>query len=334
MSQTRYISVSDRRNFRRCRRRWDWSSSLRQDLEPIGPMDKNSFIGHAVHYALQDFHGRNTHADPRGAARHWIAQVPESSLPRYELEGLKGLIHGMLGHYVLDWDPRRGAEYTTVWEDGEPLVEVEFEVPIPDSPAMLKVVIDRVVQDDYGRWFVMDYKTVGKFDTTRWDLDDQLTSYIYAARHRWGDLIEGAIVQQHVKAYPDAPKRLARGGFSKDKRQNVTHAGYRDALLAEFGRVPSEYIDYLNDLALEPDRFIRRDVFYRNPTQIVAETIKMAAEAQDMLDPKLPLYPNPTRDCAFDCAFRQPCIERDSGGDYKWLLRANYQKRKRRTEAD
>ncbi len=297
-------------------------------------MDKNTFIGYGVHVALQDLHGHNVYGDPRTAFRVWYQNVQEDQLPRYDLQLHVGMVEGMLGHYALDWNPRRGAEYTTVWEDGQPLVEVEFEVPIPGTPALLKVILDRVVQDDYGRWFVMDYKTVGKFDMSRWDLDDQLTTYIYAARYRWGDQVEGAIVQQHVKAFPDAPKRLARGGFSKDKRQNVTYAGYREALVAEFGRVPSEYLEFLNDLALEEDRFVRRDVFYRNPTQVRAETVKMAAEARDMLDPALPLYPNPTRDCPWDCAFKQPCIERDSGGDYQWLLRANYQKRKRRTEAD
>ncbi len=39
-----------------------------------------------------------------------------------------------------------------------------------------------------------------------------------------------------------------------------------------------------------------------------------------MCNPNLPLYPNPTKDCSWDCNFRDICIMVDRDDDWEYAL--------------
>jgi hypothetical protein len=54
------------------------------------------------------------------------------------------------------------------------------------------------------------------------------------------------------------------------------------------------------------------------------EQAKIIAEVLEMLDPALPLYPNPTKDCSWDCPFKIPCLAMDDGSDYQYVLDNEY----------
>jgi hypothetical protein len=43
-----------------------------------------------------------------------------------------------------------------------------------------------------------------------------------------------------------------------------------------------------------------------------------------MLNPELPLYPNPTRDCMWDCSFRSVCLAMDDGSDWQFILNSEF----------
>jgi hypothetical protein len=92
--------------------------------------------------------------------------------------------------------------------------------------------------------------------------------------------------------------------------------------------VPSQYIDFLNYLVTQEtengDKYIRFDRMRRNQHFVYAEEVKIFEELMDMVNPDLPLYPNPTRDCAWDCPFRSPCLAMDDGSDWQWLIENNY----------
>ncbi len=59
------------------------------------------------------------------------------------------------------------------------------------------------------------------------------------------------------------------------------------------------------------DNFIRYDRTYRNLEQVRATGTKILMELQEMIDPNLPLYPNETKDCSWDCSFRDVCLMMD-----------------------
>src|SRR6185436_15978480 len=65
------VRTSDRSNFRRCRRRWNWSSHLRQALSPrehASPL----WFGSGCHFAWEDFHGYHQYLHPRDAFRAYV----------------------------------------------------------------------------------------------------------------------------------------------------------------------------------------------------------------------------------------------------------------------
>lgn len=89
-------------------------------------------------------------------------------------------------------------------------------------------------------------------------------------------------------------------------------------------RAPSQNLKCLEALseleAEEADKFVRRDRAYRTPTQIDAEGEKIMLELPEMLDSELRIYPNPTRDCSWQCRLWTACVQQDDGADYEHEL--------------
>ena len=102
----------------------------------------------------------------------------------------------------------------------------------------------------------------------------------------------------------------------------------RRALKKKYGKPPVQYREVLQALlekeTPEGDAFIREDRLYRNPNFIASEKWKVQCEAADMTNPELPLYPNPTRDCSWDCPFRSPCLAMDDGADWEQMIADGY----------
>jgi hypothetical protein len=51
-----------------------------------------------------------------------------------------------------------------------------------------------------------------------------------------------------------------------------------------------------------------------------------------MLNPDLPLYPNPTRQCPYMCSFLAPCVTMDDGGDWEHELDLEFSSRDQDSE--
>lgn len=156
-----------------------------------------------------------------------------------------------------------------------------------------------------------------------------ITGNCWIAPFLYNKPIGGFIYQQHKKVIPRPPEdlMLVRGGVTVAQNTVTTRAIYREALIKAFGSVDKAPIpnkEFLNALTAKetPDRdpFIQRDYIYRNEVtgQSVANLVLM--ECEDMLNPDLPLYPNPTRDCAHMCPFNGPCVSLDDGSDYQTEL--------------
>jgi len=329
------IRTSDRIAFKRCRRKWGFSSHLRLNRtedQARAPL----WSGTGFHFAMEDFHGHNRFGDPRKAFMAYVAATQATPLKRVpeDLAEQIELVHGMIDYY-LDWLSTRDHLKTFVYE-GKPQVEVNFQIPIPLDPAYVEAcgysqvmysgTIDRVVEDEYGRLWVLDYKTAKSFVTSHLDTDPQIGAYLWAGSVLYpGRPFAGFVYQQHLKKLVEPPKYLSsRRMFSTAKTQATTHKAYSKALKNLYGDIkaakPAE-IEYLNFLATEEspdmDAMIRRDWEFRNETQISAEGAKILMEAADMINPELPMYPNPTRDCAFDCSFKMSCIMMDDGSDWE-----------------
>jgi PD-(D/E)XK nuclease superfamily len=336
------IRTSDRINFKRCRRRWGWQSHLRGNLGPKEPIDPLWF-GTGMHYALEDFHGYNLYGAPADAFEAFCIANKKLHYVPGSYEDFLQLGRGMMDYYELwlsDRDPLK-----TFWHNDKPQVEVRALIDIPfdiqkhfpDSPytrAVYSVTIDRVVEDELGQLWPIDYKSARQIQTQHFATDPQIGAYYWALTCLYGRPIGGFIYQQHRKDVPQPPRMLSSGKLSTDVRQLTTHRSYRKALVNIFGedseRWPKANLDTLNALAIEEtqdsDRYIRRDKVYRNEYAFESEGAKILMELEDMLNPALPLYPNPTRDCPY-CPFYHACVSIDDGSDWEHELQLAHAQR-------
>ncbi len=328
-----YIRTSDRGSFKRCRRKWGWTSHLKHGLQ-ISEAALPLWLGTGVHYALEDYHSVNTYETPYKSLRAFAEacrRTPGLVLPDNWREGLE-LGEAMMQYYLI-WLKNRDPLKTYIL-DGIPQVEVTFQIPLP--PEIYKPygydegyyigTLDRVIIDQYGRLWIVEYKTAAQFAYDHFQTDGQISSYCWAASCIYEQGVAGVIYQQHKKKIPDEPLILQSGKISTNKTQSTTHTYYKKALLnlyGEISKVPHSNVEMLNLLAEREDEnldaFIRRDFINRNQHQIEAEGVKILMEASEMLSPDIPLYPNPTRDCGF-CPVNAACVSLDDGSDWEYEL--------------
>lgn len=356
------IHSSDRGTYKRCRRKYQWASTLRDNLIHIAPENKNFFLGTGFHFALEDFYGYRRFAHPALAFAAYFDAQKSQDLPD-EAEDMLELATGMLSYYVEDWLVEHPDPYETLWIDGVPQVEVEVAIDITDilieaskwhkawsvdtygtafqdwlqgRRVMCITTFDRVVIDRYRRVFGLDYKTAAQFDELNLQTNPQAGMYDWSLDlfyTPFGYKPEGIVWQQFKKSVPEEPKLVSVGkkneGLSLDLRQATTFRLYKRAIKAlHGGDIPDRYMGILAQLGNaqdeDGDRFVRRDILRRNQAQREVQQEHIVAEVLEMLDPDLPLYPNFTKDCSWDCPFKAPCLAKDDRTDFGHILNHEY----------
>ena len=343
------IHTSDRTTHKRCLRKWGCSSPWRKNLAPTGRQNSNLWLGSGFHFSLEDYHGYNHFGIPQEALAAYYDVFDPNELPMDASE-LVELGMSLLDYY-LRWE-KRHEQFKTVWINGMPLVEVAFTLELEELSKVareMKVAekvfyhgtLDRVVEDKDGKWWIEDYKTAATIDIKKQALDPQISAYLWAAEQYFNKDIEGMLYTQFAKDTP-RPLKQTTQGLSADKRQKTTYWEAREQILATYGTIPGKYIEFMNMLAElesdEGDRFIRRDKVYRNDEAKENTYHHIIQEGLDMLKhatvPFEHLYPNPTRDCSWDCPFRAACIALEEGADWEYLLDIGFEERNRTEEGE
>lgn len=341
------LRTSDRLSFKSCRRKWAWNSHLRDNMQAITTADP-LWLGSGMHYALEDFHGDKVYGTAANAlvaySKAYAKTYPKKLPPDWR--DLEVLGREMMEYYEM-WLQGRDPLPTYI-HNGIPQVEANIKVSIDwdlikhyckgDTAKYDRIrseydrveysmQLDRVIQDENGLLWIMEYKSAKIMQTTHYLTDPQVSAYCWGADAVYAIPVAGVIYQQHKKDLPNGGRILKNGTVSTAQNQATTHRMYRNTLIEVYGDVskaPPENIKYLNQLALEEnadnDGYIRRDRVYRNAKTSQAESEKILMEAVDMLDPGLPLYPNPTRDCVHRCNFLDACVSMDDGSDWKHQL--------------
>lgn len=352
------VRTSDRIAFKACRRKWAFSSHLKRNLGSThlaGPL----WFGSGVHYGLEDYHGYNVFGSPADAFRAYCIATSKQhyhDLPS-DAHELFQLGTGLLDYYVEHWlsHPGRPALPTLLFPDpltgrDVPQVEVNFEIEIPlgQFPRLAALTrahgadcilyrgtIDRMAQDRDGDLWVVEYKTAKRAEHLHYETDPQVTVYQWAAQQVYGRPIAGIVYLQFVKNLPKVPSPLSSTGKISTASNLVTSVPlYRRGLInmyGDIGSAPEANKAFLNDLMTKEDenkdRFIQREYITRNQHQLAAESEKIVLELEDMLNPELCLYPNPTRECARYCSFMSPCVAMDAGADWEGMLEGRYAER-------
>ena len=327
------IHTSDRLLFKRCRRKWGWQSRLRLNLIPRAARpNENLWFGSGWHFAMEDYHGYHRFPKMSEALEAYVKAHPEQQRP-YNWDDLLEMGRGMTDYYTRYWYPRH-SEFQTLWIDGVPQLEIDFELKIPGMDIPFGGTFDGMLVDAYGRWWIKEIKTAKKFDIGKLDTDPQITAYCLAAAQHYQHEISGVVYIQFRKAVPKPPTLLKDGeNFSTDlAKLHTTYDTYRRAVMDRFNGIPSRYEEVLAKLldqeTWEGNNFIRVDQVERNQHQIEMEYPKLVAECKDMTNPDLFLYPNPTWLCASDCDFKAACLAYDDGSDYEGILEDEFMPRK------
>lgn len=339
------IRTSDRMSFRRCRRRWAWSSHLRQNLGPIvtpAPL----WLGTGFHFALEDYHGYRTYEHSYQALMAYCEATFAKARHKIPVDAREqaALALKMLHYYEHFWLPSRTALESTFFWKGIPQCEVNFKIEVPwpkgkygFDKVYYSGTLDRVIIDDKGRLWIVEYKTAKALQTLHFANDSQISVYVWAGNCLYDRPIEGVIYVQFKKDLAQPPRVLSNGQVSTDRHMPTTRALYKKTLLSIYGTIekcPIANVDHLNWLSGQEDwergdKFVRRDKVHRNDFQSGAEGAKILMEIDEMLNPNLPLYPNPTRDCPYLCPFSSPCVTMDDGGDWEYELSLLTEERER-----
>lgn len=330
------IHTSDRITFKQCRRKWDLSSRIRQNLKPKAPAKALEF-GTAIHAALEVYYQPEMWDADREMV-HYMAINEFRHVTKTQMEGRdseEDLIDkkerlelgiGMLENYFA-WAPSRD-KFRPV------MVEVKFEVPIPgfkslDPLPMYRGRLDLLVEDEDGRYWIIDHKTTARMDDNELflELDEQCGSYAWAIQEMLGVKVAGVIYNELYKGVPEAPAMNAsqRQGrwYSVNRQQNTSYEMCLNTL-TEANEPLHLYEDYLNFLKAEGRQYFRRTQVHRSQEELENLGKQITDETLDMLDPNLRIYPNPNKFSCKWCDYRLPCMAMNDGSDIEWILKENY----------
>ena len=289
------VSVTERSVFRRCRRRWDYSSTNRRGLVRVGPTAKALELGSLIHKALGEW-SLHEELDPVELFMTFATQRMDEIDSAYRLTVGAAPSTEEFGPLldIITLGRAMVSNYKKFY--GSPLppnmrfasIEQQVEVPIPGTNGehVLKASFDGLLQDDKNRLFVLERKTFSRrpaLDSLH--RNDQFTAYTWAAR-------ELGIGPVHGVAYDGLLKK------AKLPRNSTDPA---DLFLRTTIRKPPEELE----------------VFEQN----------LIGEVRDMANPDLVLYPNvPWKGCD-DCSFGDLCTAQSRGEPIDDLIRLLYTKR-------
>lgn len=318
------ISVTERGEFRRCRRKWYFTSHNKLSLTHKGVGAKYFAVGSMVHYALSE-NGKGN--DPMEALADYITKFEErlvrtNTVPP-NFEGMKEFTTSLVQHYF-DFHGRNSFD---------PLVykwtEETFRIPIPEwehEEGELVGTFDAVLQDpsDDGI-YIVDYKTFSvKPELYYLEYNDQFTAYAWAARELWGDKFRGIIYEGLSKKLPTDPTMR---GKTITKTGKTTAAHLTKCLLSQ-GLNPADYLDVIRPLALE-DKKQQSEFFTRFKLSFSDEALynfeqRLIDEYNDMSDPNLKIYPNFIWSGCSDCNVRDLCFAMEHGYDWESIVKMSY----------
>lgn len=213
-------------------------------------------------------------------------------------------------------------------------VEQEFEVDTPlrinGKIQPLQGIIDLVIEDEEGRWWIVDHKTAGTIpDASAFHaMDPQLMLYPWAAKQAWGWDIAGVIYNYVKSKSATIPQLTAKTGVLS-KKKIVTDYPTLNRFLRANGYDPHEFRDILQPLR-KKSPFLRR---YRLPREdhVTKEILLDSLATAKRIREAKRRYRVITRDCATMCAYHDLCRAELNGFDTTLMRQHNFTPKEERT---
>jgi hypothetical protein len=235
-------------------------------------------------------------------------------------------------------------------------VESVFEVNLPDPagggrelvladgrPVRYQGRVDLLATDDRDRYWVVAHRVVDRFGSVD-DLllDEELVAACWAMERTSPGLpVAGTIHNELLDptgepsppAAPLAPRtawsRLwRRPGHERGLPQHDASGGGRSLPYARArGASAATGPPDPASVASQGDGEFRRTRILRGRPELEAMGARLAAEALEMVDPELRLYPSPAPGHCGSCRFVAPCLALERGGEVAAVLEAGYRDR-------
>ncbi len=333
------ITAAERASYKRCRRQWDLGSAHRRNLEPVAarPLDVAAAVRDAlaVYYypGMWDWQSAIVLPLVRKAFMRSIAEQPSSTERTANVDVGTDLLERYLA-----WAPSLD-DFGPIRIDHE----VEALVPQPDEPGRglhlpdgRRIVytdhVDLLAIDAYDEYWVVRHQVVPEWQDIRTLLlDERSVAACWAWEQTYIGMDVAGTIHNEIRVGaadlgtppPDTlTGRPGRGGYP----QHEGSGGGRS--------VPQHQRQYgLPEPATDPGRLeqrssgmIRRTRIRRTREEIEGMGARIAAEALEMLAPRVAVYPSPGAHCA-GCAFDVPCLTMSEGEDPILDLAARYRTR-------
>jgi PD-(D/E)XK nuclease superfamily protein len=311
------------RLFRRCRRAWDLGARERQDYEPIEPAQVFDF-GEAIHDALDVYYFPGMWDWNRAIVRPLAVAGFEKSMRRQR--DAYAQTRDLSLAQVQDWEQHlelgtgvleRYFEWASDVDRFTPIqVASQFDITLPDPanpdsglttpggrPLQCRVRIDLVVIDDHELYWLVEHRITSE---PRWPdlealrLDEQALTRSWAWQLGFLAKLEGTIHNE---------LRVTASAVGTSEVQVRAVPGV--------GGITTQ----------RSTESFRRTHIPRTEREIERHGIAVALELQDMTDPSLRIYPNPSWEHCSSCAYRPPCLAMTQGIDERPILEASYRKR-------
>ncbi len=352
------FTPADRGAFKRCRRQWDFGAGERQNLEPAEAAAAPD-LELAVRDALAVYYFPGMWDWRRSVVLPLVLQGLARSLGDPAAAGGELAAGRALLERYFEWAP--GVDRFSPVQ-----VETRFEVNLPDPaggdrelvladgrPIRYQGRVDLLAGDEHDRYWVVAHRLVDRFGAAD-DLllDEELVAACWAMERFYpGMRIAGTVHNElRIDSTGDPTgrpppqrrrKRLGVGlrptarrlrpadspvGHARGIPQHEASGGGRSLPYARRGAARARPPDPV-PVPSEGDGEFRRTRIPRDRAELEAMGARLAAEALDMVDRGLRVYPNPAPEHCGGCGFVAPCLAIERGQDVGATLRAAYRDR-------
>lgn len=310
------ISNSKAKTFRRCEKQFEFKYVM--GLKPkkrVLQLEKGSW----VHDLLQHYYdGEDWKARHEFLSRDFITLFDEE---KEELGDLPEECHRLVSNYIYHW--RKEDKLYRVVD-----TELDETIELPNG-IKIRIIVDKIVEDRSGGLWAVDYKTgKNQLDPDWLILDPQLGRYHWGLEYLGYTPLRGVIYDEIRTKPPTLPKLLDSGRL--EQRKNIQCDVYtyvREINKQELDMAKhAKFVRYLHS---QSEQWFKRTPLPKDSPltkQLIRETVMTAREMKTS-EEKAEFPRTATKDCKWDCAFRNPCIIQLTGGDIKPIIKMNYEPR-------
>ena len=278
--------------FMRCRRTWMLSYVRNLETNWDLRMTPQKFdTGTSVHRGLEALYLGES---PEAAVRAYWAELQEVLSPEADhakwIEEVVTLPLIIIEGYQ-EWREEEGADV------GDTILGLEVKLDAivgtwKGEDVELYGTIDRLIRNSDGHLIVDDFKTVVTIDTvptlaTNWQINN------------YGLLVRANYDEMPLQGRHTQLKRVKRTARAKKPFYNQIHTTFNEA------KMHTHWV-HLN--------------------AVVMDMLSVMERLGDGANHGL-AYPNPTRDCSWDCSFKDVCPMMDNGGDWQFMLEDGFRQR-------